>query len=287
MKLVKVVGNPQLSYRSGYYEIGGESREERTLTTAEIILNDVPQSGLRVDAFAMPFPTGTSLAQVPVLLEIPGGDLVGASRTANPGLEVYIYAFDENGTVRDRLFQRVSIDLGKLRERLYDAGLKFVATLSLPPGKYAIRSLVRMPESERKGFVRTDIVVPEGGAMAMLPPVFIDANGSWVTIKGTSHAEPAPYPFHLNNTEFIPAATARIRSGETPQFAVFVQNAELDDITVDTVPPAKLIGSTHSEGTSAFLMQFDDLAPSVATVAVTLHKKGTDGVQTASVRVEP
>lgn len=288
VKLLKVPGSPRLSYRSGYYEAGGESRDERTLTTAEIILNDVPQSGLKVDAFAMPFPTGTSNAQVPVILEIPGGDLVGASRSANPALEIYMYAFDESGTVRDRLFQRVSIDLGKLRERLYDAGLKFVATLSLPPGRYAIRSLVRMPESGRKGFVRSDIVVPESGAMAMLPPVFIDANGSWVTIKGTSHAEPASYPFHLGNTEFIPAAAARIRSGETPQFAVFVQNAETDEVTIDTTPRAKLIGSTHGNGTSAFLMQFvDDLPPSVATVEITMHKRGTDGEQKASVHIEP
>jgi VWFA-related protein len=287
VKLAKVPGSPQLSYRSGYYEVGGESRDERTLTTAEIILNDIPQSGLRVDAFAMSFPTGTSLAQVPVLLEIPGGDLVGASRSEKPSLEVYIYAFDESGTVRDRLFQRVSLDLVKLRERLYDAGLKFVATLSLPPGKYAIRSLVRMPESERKGFVRSDVIVPEGGALTMLAPVFIDANASWVTIKGTSHAGLAPYPFHLGNTEFIPAATARIRSGETPQCAVFVQNALPDEVTVDSVPSAKLIGSAQGDGTSAFLLQFDDLAPSVATVAITLHKKGTEGVQTTSVRVEP
>ena len=103
VKLVKVPGSPQLSYRSGYYEVGGESRDERTLTTAEIILNDVPQSGLKVDAFAMPFPTGTSLAQVPVVLEIPGGDLVGASRTANPALEVYMYAFDESRCTRREL----------------------------------------------------------------------------------------------------------------------------------------------------------------------------------------
>jgi VWFA-related protein len=287
LKLVKVPGTPQLSYRSGYWEGGNETRDERTLTAAEIILNDIPQDGLKLDAFAMAFPTATSHAQVPVVLEIPGGDIIGAARSGNPPVEIYLYAFDENGTVRDRIFQRVTLDFSKLKERLFDAGLKFVATLSLPPGKYAIRSLVRMPESERKGFVRSDLVVPERGAMAMLPPVFIDANANWVTIKGTTHAEQARYPFHLDETEFVPAATARIRSGETPQFAVFVQNATPDEITIDTIPRARFIGAAHGEGTSAFLMQLDELAPSVATVDVTLHKKGTDGVQRASVRVEP
>jgi VWFA-related protein len=287
LKLVRVPGSPQLSYRSGYYEAGNESRDERMLTSAEIILNDVPQEGLKVDAFTAAFPTNTTHAQVPVILEILGGDLVGAARSNAPAVEVFIYAFDEGGVVRDRLFQRLSLDLGKLRERLYDAGLKYYATLSLPPGKYAIRSLIRVAESDRKGYARSDVVVPEQGAVAMLPPVFIDTVSNWVMIKGATHSGEARYPFHLDNTEFIPAATARIRSGETPQFAVFVQNAQPDEVTIDTTPRAKFVGATHGEGTSAFLMQIDDVLPSVATIDVTLHRKGMDGVQKASVRVEP
>jgi VWFA-related protein len=288
VKLVKVPGNPQVSSRSGYYERGNDTRDERTLSAAEIILNDIPQDGLKLDAFAIGFPTESGNAQVPVVLEVPGGDLVGAARSDHPAVEIYIYAFDESGGVRDRIFQRVSLDLTKLKERLYDAGLKFVATLSLPPGSYAIRSLVRMPESERRGFVRSDLVVPEHNAVAMLQPVFIDANPSWVTIRGTSHAEQERYPFHLAATEFVPAATARIRSGETPQFAVFVQNAMPDDVTIDTTPKAKLVGSTNSGGTSAFLLQLgEELPPSVATIDVVLHRKGSDGVQRASVAVAP
>jgi hypothetical protein len=286
VKLVNVPGNAQVSARSGYWEKGGESHEERTLSAAEIILNDISQDGLKVDAFTVAFPTSGDHAQVPVVLEIPGGDLVGAARSDKPSVEVYIYAFDEQGGVKDRIFQRLSLDLPKLRERLFDAGLKFVATLSVPPGKYAVRSLVRVPESERKGFVRSDLVVPERGAVAMLGPVFIDANPSWVTIRGTSHTD-APFPFHLGATEFIPAATARIRSGETPQFAVFVQNAAPDEVTIETSPRAKFIGAANGEGTTLFLMESGEIPPAVAAIDVTLHRKGVAGVQTASVRIEP
>jgi VWFA-related protein len=286
VKLVKVPGSPVVSARTGYWESSTASNDERTLTTAEIILNDIPQDGLKVDAFSVAFPTATDNAQVPVVLELAGGEVVGGAHSNKPPLEFYLYAFDENGEVRDRIFQRVTLDLTKLKDRLFDAGVKFVATLSLPPGTYAIRSLVRMPESDRKGYVRTDLVVPARGTTAMLAPVFIDANASWVTIKGASHTK-APYPFHLDSTEFIPAATARIRSGETPQFAVFVQNASPEDVTIDTSPRAKFLGAVHGEGTSAFLMQLDDFPSSVATIDVTLHKKGVTDVQKTSVRVEP
>jgi VWFA-related protein len=287
VKLVKVPGNPAVSARTGYWESSSVSNDERTLTTAEIILNDIPQDGLKVDAFTVAFPTETDNAQVPVVLELAGGEVVGGAHSNKPPIEFYLYAFDENGDVRDRIFQRVTLDLAKLKDRLFDAGVKFVATLSLPPGTYAIRSLVRMPESDRKGFARTDLVVPARGTTAMLTPVFIDANASWVTIKGASHTQ-ARYPFHLDSTEFVPAATARIRSGETPQFAVFVQNASPDDVTIDTIPRAKFIGAAHGEGTSAFLMQLvDELPASVATIDVTLHKKGATDVQKTSVKVEP
>src|SRR5260221_81884 len=286
VKLVKVPGTPPVSARTGYWEASSVSNEERTLTTAEIILNDIPQDGLKVDAFTVAFPTATDDAQVPVVLELAGGEIVGGAHSNKPPLEFYLYAFDENGEVRDRIFQRATLDLTKLKDRLFDAGVKFVATLSLPPGTYAIRSLVRMPESDRKGFARTDLVVPARGTTAMLAPVFIEANASWVTIKGASHTQ-APYPFHLDSTEFVPAATARIPSGETPQFAVFVQNASPADVTIDTIPRAKFIGAAHGEGTSAFLMQLDDLPASVATIDVTLHRKGATDVQKTSVRVEP
>jgi hypothetical protein len=232
------------------------------------------------------FPTDEPESQVPVVLEIFGGDLMGDTQTNKASVDIYLYAFDEGGGVRDRMFQRVSLDLVKLHERLVETGVKFVGTLSLPPGKYAVRALVRVAETGRKGFVRSDLVVPDRSAVAMLKPVFIDGNNNWVTVKGASHSA-ARYPFHLDETEFVPAAAGRIRSGETPQFAVFVQNAAPDEVTIDTAPQAKFVGATRGEGTSAFLMQLDQVAASVASLNVTLHKKGTAGVQTTSTRVEP
>src|SRR5439155_478943 len=117
VKLVKVPGSPIVSARTGYWESSSVSNEERTLTTAEIILNDIPQDGLKVDAFTVAFPTATDDAQVPVVLELAGGEVVGGAHSNKPSLEFYLYAFDVNGEVRDRIFQRVTLDLTKLKDR--------------------------------------------------------------------------------------------------------------------------------------------------------------------------
>lgn len=287
VKVTGVKGVAHISARAGYYENGSESAQERTLTIASVILNDVKQDGVHLNSFVVPFPTESGNAQVPVILDIYGGDVVRGARTTKTPVEIYVYAFDDKGVVRDRLYQRLTIDIERLREKLNDNGVKFYATLSLPPGSYAIKSLVRMPESEQRGFTRADVVVPERGAMALLPPVFIDAAARWVMIKGTSHAAAAPYPFHLDENIFVPAAAARIRSGETPRFAVFVQNANPDEITIETKPQAKMLGATRGEGTSVFVMELDDVAANVATLDITLHKKGVAQAQTVSVRVEP
>ena len=72
---VKDLPGARVSHRSGYYERGAESSIERTLTSAQIIINDIPQNDIGVAALAVPFPTrGTP--QVPVILEINGPDLL-------------------------------------------------------------------------------------------------------------------------------------------------------------------------------------------------------------------
>ena len=44
----------------------------------------------------------------------------------------------------------------KVGDKLKTTGLKYYATLSLPPGKYAVKSLVRSVETDHRGYARTD-----------------------------------------------------------------------------------------------------------------------------------
>jgi VWFA-related protein len=283
VKLVNASG--RVNYRAGYYEDGGETPTERALTTAEVIVNDVPQDDVRVAAFAAPFPVANGYSQLPVILDINGADLVKQTRTNVAAAEVFIYAFDAEGVVRDRLYQRLTLDLKKLGERLRSGGVRYYGTLLLPPGTYAIKSLVRAgdpdrkssSDSEKRGYARTDVIVPRAGEMAVLPPIPIDDQTKWVLVRGERGID-APYPFELNGQNFIPSATA------SNKVAVVVYGASANELTWETTPKTKLLGTVPIAGGTKLILQLDDPAQ-VSSLQVTVHKKGLPESQTRSVAV--
>jgi VWFA-related protein len=284
VKLVNAAG--RLNYRTGYYEEGGETVTERALTTAEVIINDVPQSDVHVAAFAAPFPSRNGNSQVPVILDLNGADLAREAKGGAASAEIFVYAFDSEGVVRDRLYQRLRMDMAKVGDRLRGSGVRYYGTLVLPPGTYAVKSFVRTGEPERKGpneiekrgYARTNIVVPNQGDVSVLPPIPIDDEPKLLLVKAKDRGTPEAYPFELNGQNFIPSATA------SNKVAVVVYGAAPDELTWETTPKTKLLGTIPLEGGTKFVLQLDDPAQ-VSSLQITVHKKGVAAAQTSSVAV--
>lgn len=282
---VRVTNVPgaRVSARTGYYEPGGENRMERSLTNAEVVLNDIPQDAIHVAALAAAFPTTGPKAQVPVILEVNGPDLIAADKGGQSAtLGIFIYAFDETGVVGDSIYQRATLDLAKLGGSLKN-GVKYYATLSLAPGHYAIKSLVTLGETGKRGFARNDVVVPKGNDFAVSQPFFFEEPGQWLMLKGGSHDRTnAAYPFAVAGKPFIPSAGVRIRSGEPRTFAIFVQNAVPDDLSVVTTPRATMAAKGTGSNGSLFVFRLDSVEPKDAAMNVTVQKRGGES-QTSSV----
>jgi VWFA-related protein len=290
------VGGVRVFNRAGYYESGSENALERALTNAEIVLNDLPQSDVGVAALAAAFPTAARNAQVPVILEIGGDDLMRDLKSSQFNVEIYIYAFDEDGIVHDRMFQRLSLDSAKVGEKLRSSGIKYYATLSLPEGRYAIKSLVRVAETEKKGYARADVVVPPSSDVAVLPPFFFEEPGRWLMVKGGSHdTTNAAYPFQINGEPFIPSASVRLRDGEPREYAVFVYNAAADEVTWETTVsdasgtahPAnpQMVKKLQGEDVTKLMFQYapGDSDQGASRLDVTIHKKGSAEARRAGV----
>jgi hypothetical protein len=241
---VNLVGGPagvHVSHRTGYYEAGSTNEAERALATAEIMVNDVPQRDIRVDALPSVFMGSTERAAVPVVVDINGVDLMRVKDDPILIAEVFVYAFDANGGVTDSLFQRLTIDTDKVGTKLSHGGVKYLGTLSLPPGAYAVKTLVRLPEIGRNGFVRRDIVVPERSVAVISPPLFLEDASRWVLIKGNSHDPSGAYPFVVGDSTFVPSAIARLEAGERRRFVVFGPHAAADAV-LDVKPAASFVG---------------------------------------------
>jgi VWFA-related protein len=284
---VKLVNTPgRAFYRMGYYENGGESNAERALTTAEVIVNDIPQDDVHLASFAAPFPGVNGNAQVPVILDLNGADLAKQAKGNTAAAEIFVYAFDSEGIVRDRLYQRLTLDMKKVGDRLRTSGVRYYGTLMLPPGTYAIKSLVRAGEPDKKnpneiekrGFARTNVIVPKPGEIVVLPPIPIDEQPKWLLVKGTDRGATGDYPFELNGQNFIPSATA------SNKVAVVVYGASASELTWETTPKTKLLGTIPITGGTKLVLQLDDPAQA-SSLQVTVHKKGLTEAQTASVAV--
>jgi VWFA-related protein len=291
---VKLVGVPggRVSHRGGYYTAGAESGVERSLSTAEIILNDIPENDLDMAALAAAVPTDKNEAQVPVILEISGPDLIAAARNNEATTDIFVYAFDDGGIVRDSIYERLRLDVRKAGEHLRASGVKFYGTLHLPPGKYAIKTLVRVTDSDRKSFRRIDVDVPAELDVALLQPMFFAEEGSWIMVKADSRTQSsdktaaAPYPFVVDGESFIPAARATLRHGEPRLFTVWVWNAEPDELTWEIAPEARLVSNEpEKSGMTKFVFALDKVPAGASELGVTMRKKGSDDERRVSVPI--
>lgn len=276
VRLVNVPG-ARAQHRDGYYDSGGESSAERALTAAEVIINDIPQNDLDVAAFAAAFPADEGDALVPVMLEIRGDDLVRSARNGLATTGIFVYALDQDGAVRDSLVQRVVLDMTKVSARLQGRGIRFYGTLHLPPGKYAVKSLVRVAETEKRGYQRLDVQVPAAGDIAVAPPLFFagPSGEDWIMIKASRDSAATPYPFVLDGQSFVPAARATLKAGEPRLFTVFVFNAQPDELAWEIAPEAKLVSETEGEGITKYLFSLDAVPPGATELGVTIRKKGS------------
>jgi len=276
-------------HRGGHYEAGNESGFERVIGNAELLINDVPSDDLHMSTLAAPFAAPTGNAQLPVIVDVEGVTLVSAAANGVP-IDVFIYAFDANGIVRDRIFQRLSLDPAKTAETLRRGGLKYVGTLALPPGKYAVRTLVTAGDA--KGFRRLDVDVRPPKQTALLPPLFLDDPKNWVLVRGTTHGT-APYPFQLNGEPFVPSARMTVKNGVPQKVAVFVQNVAPNDLlwqlsitdasghAHDATPSASML---QGEGVSKLLLDYTPtgLQPGPATANISIMKRSSNESQRTS-----
>ena len=196
LKVKVSVPGARVLARAGYYDRRGFRRLsplERRLVAADVIANEIPSDEIPARVLAVPFAGSGSEATVPVLLEIPGPALLEADRSEKLQVEVYAYAFDEQGRLADYFVRTLAADVSKSRERLLGGGVRYFGVLRLPPGAYRLRTLVRNASTGRMGFAAAPLQVPgfSAGEPYLLPPVFLERSDAWLTVGESGHGESA------------------------------------------------------------------------------------------------
>lgn len=266
MKLRLVNANGRVVAPSGFWEPGPQSQIERMLTNATILTGSPADKSLQIASLAAAFPTSGDRAQVPVVVEVAGKEIIAGSKTPSATIDLYTYAFDHDGVARDAINQRVALDVQKVHDTLQQSGVKYYVTLALPPGQYTIRSLVRVMENDQQGYTQSSVNVAAPSVLTVSRPLFVESGIQWLMIKGPSHdTTNAPYPFLINGASFVPTTVP------SRQFVILVQNAKPSDITISTTPTAKLLSQTPTPTGATFAYELTEATPAL-NVTVTRTK---------------
>ncbi|MEP7012619.1 MAG: VWA domain-containing protein [Acidobacteriota bacterium] len=229
----------RLSHRAGYYAprpFGELDPLEKNLLAAEGIASASPRRDLAVDLLVAPFRAAADQAYVPVIIEIGGAGLLAGQTSDRLGVEIYAYVSDAQGQMRDFFTQQVGLALGTGREAIKKTGVKYYGHLSLPPGSYRVRVLVRNSETGRTGVQSVPLEVPAYGSKEpeLLPPMFAEAPGSWVLVrqKEADGDRSVVYPFTLKGEPYIPSARPTLASNHEAQVYLVGYNFGPGDLSV-------------------------------------------------------
>lgn len=229
----------EIVHRPGYFAptpYEQQSAVERQLTTAGLVMGGGEggdfDSSVLAAAFQEQF---ADKAYVPVLIEMDGGTLTFDHHTRTLPAEIYAYAIDSNGAVKDFFNQALALDMEKVGDAVRGTGFKFWGHFDLAPGTYVVRVVSRNGATGATSVAASALEVPpfDGTQPTLLPPLFPEPADKWLMGREKQTGDgPSQYPFMLNGEPFIPAARPTVRPGEAAPFCLLAYDLAPGDFSV-------------------------------------------------------
>lgn len=211
----------RIVHRPGYYAPKPYAQTnpfERALTSAQQVMGGVETGEIDAAVLTAGFAADSGKAYAPVLIEARGEDLLAGMDGGTAPLQLYAYALDEHGIVRDFFVRALGLDLAQAGPALRQTGLKYWGHFDLDPGTYSVRVLVRNDATGRRALTTSLLDVP-GEAATLQPPLFPEQPGKWVLLREEESEQrmDVAFPFLRGGEPFIPAARPEVTAGgETP-----------------------------------------------------------------------
>lgn len=216
----------RVSARAGYYEtrhFGSMTPLERSLSAADVITHEKTGGDFSLEVVALAV-RDQPLGRAPVVLEVPGEELLRGATGERLRLGLYVYAVDERGALADFFSRALAVDLKKEGARLRGAALRYAGSLRLLPGAYRVRALVRDEDRGRFAFRAVALEMPEPGGKEMftLPPLFLGGESSGISLRDASVGETSPDIFELGGEVFVPDLKPRLSAGKVSRLCLMV-----------------------------------------------------------------
>ncbi len=202
-----------VTHRAGFFAPKPYDQQnglERKLKIAQNLVGGERGGGaIGVNAVSAGFPVAGANSYVPVLIEINGSDLLRDFSEATIPIEIYAYALDEEGTIKDYFARSLGLNRQQAGPALEKTGVKYWGHFDLDPGQYTFRVLARNPANGVYGVDVDTVTVPGGEAAGSgLAVLFPEAPGRWILLREEEkeQRQGVDYPFIQNGNPYIPAA---------------------------------------------------------------------------------
>ena len=303
----------KVSHRPGWFErapVAGQTLLQRQFDLAELVVTGGDRDELPFASLCLPFPAPGERQTLGLVVQVPRDSLLWADR-GPAAIEVYAYAVADDGGVRDHLAQFVQLDTRQADPEGRAQGVSLFGALSVPPGRYTLRLMVRERESGRRSVRFLDVTVPpfDGRRAFALPPLVVDEAERWLSLEmgpGKAVPESAVQPFRTPAGPFVPRASFEVASGGTERLVLVVWDpAEPGDPAADVeirssltaadgraVPAGRLrVERVHrgEGGRRTFVLSYapEALEPGDYTLRVRLGEGGTLAEAYALLRFRP
>jgi len=201
---------------------------EKGLIASGAIAAAEETNAIALDVLAAPFRAGALGAYVPVIIEIEGASLLAGQEGHELPVELFTYATNDEGEMKDFFTQMVTLDLSSTRQAFASSGLKYYGHLELEPDQYLLRVLVRNAQTGRSGLATVSLHVPayDTPEPVLLPPFFVENARRWFMVRETTSGnQPSVvYPFTINGEPYVPAAKPSLTERDEAQLCLVAYN---------------------------------------------------------------
>jgi VWFA-related protein len=149
VKLRNVPRGSRASYRESYATEADAADSGDPLRLADIVMNDIPQTGVTTKAAVE-----TAAGKATVAVDVAAGEVMAQSGGMTLQGEAYFYVFSGTGAVA---FDRKLITIEpRAAAELATRPVRASETFDLPPGRYVAKILLRFASTNTLGFSRTE-----------------------------------------------------------------------------------------------------------------------------------
>jgi len=198
--------NTKVDYRRGYYapaDYQHSTKEDKELQLQEELVSELPATDLPLYLSAAYFRLEANKYYVPVSLVVPGSQIpfTRSSDRDKATLDVIGIVTDADHHALNRIRDTVKFAVDTSSE-VQKKNVQYNTGLSLPPGKYQLKFVVRENQTGRMGSFETPIEIPDLKSQPLKVSSIVLASQLQPAKKGSN-----PSPLIRDGSEIVPNVT--------------------------------------------------------------------------------